>query len=77
MSTNKIVKSVSFNVMNEQDQAYLDRIQDVNFSGYIKRLIDKDIRQRKVIKAENKPSQPAISDGPIIIRSTGLSIKSV
>lgn len=77
MSRNKVVKSVSFNVMNGQDQAYLERIQNVNFSGYVKRLIEKDIRQRKVIKVENKPAQPALSEGPIIIRSKGLSLKLV
>jgi hypothetical protein len=77
MSGNKVVKSVSFNVMNEQDKAYLERIQDVNFSGYVKRLIEKDIRHRKVIKSESKPVQPSKSDGPVIIRSNGLSLKSV
>lgn len=46
---NKIVKSVSFNITNEQDRKYLERIENVNFSGYVKRLIEKDIRQRKVI----------------------------
>jgi hypothetical protein len=77
MSGNKVVKSVSFNVMNEQDRAYLERIQEVNFSGYVKRLIEKDIRQRKVIKSENNPVQSSKSDGPVIIRSNGLSLKSV
>lgn len=77
MSGNKVVKSVSFNVMNEQDKVYLERIQDVNFSGYVKQLIEKDIRQRKVIKAEIKPVQAPISNGPVIIRGTGLSLKSV
>ena len=46
---NKVVKSVSFNITNIDDKRYLDRIQNVNFSGYVKRLIEKDIRQRKVI----------------------------
>jgi hypothetical protein len=77
MSGNKVKKSVSFNIKNEQDQAYLERIQDVNFSGYVKRLVEKDIRQRKVIKAENKPVQPSIIGGPVIIRSIGLALKSV
>ncbi|MEH7308066.1 hypothetical protein [Neobacillus drentensis] len=77
MNRNKIIKSVSFNVMNEQDRAYLERIQDANFSGYVKRLIEKDIRQRKVIKADSTSLQPSKSGGPVIIRSNGLSLKSV
>jgi hypothetical protein len=63
--------------MNEQDQVYLERIREINFSGYVKRLIEKDIRHRKVIKTENKPLQPTITNGPVIIRSAGLSLKSV
>jgi hypothetical protein len=55
MSRNKVVKSVSFNIMNEKDKAYLELIQDMNFSGYVKILIEKDIRQRKVIKSKNRP----------------------
>lgn len=77
MSKNKVIKSVSFNVKNEKDQAYLERIQKVNFSGYVKRLIEKDIRQRKVIKTEDKQVQQANIDGPVIIRGAGLSLKSV
>jgi hypothetical protein len=54
MSRNKVVKSVSFNVMNEKDKAYLEKIQDMNFSGYVKLLIEKDIRQQKVLKSEKR-----------------------
>ncbi|MCM2535014.1 hypothetical protein NDK43_25070 [Neobacillus pocheonensis] len=71
MSGNKVVKSVSFNVMNEQDKVYLERIQDVNFSGYVKQLIEKDIRQRKVIKAEIKPVQAPISNGRLSFGALG------
>jgi hypothetical protein len=48
MSGNKIVKSVSFNIMNENDKVYLERIKDLNFSGYVKQLIEQDIQERKV-----------------------------
>jgi hypothetical protein len=68
MSGNKIVKSVSFNITNEQDQAYLKRIENVQFSTYVKRLIEKDIKSRRVIKAEQAPAKP-LSDGPVIIRT--------
>lgn len=55
---NKVVKSVSFNITNEDDQRYLDRVQNINFSGYVKRLIEKDIRQRKFIpKVSSLPSR--------------------
>jgi hypothetical protein len=77
MGRNKIVKSVSFNVMNERDQMYLEKIKEINFSGYVKWLIAKDIRQRKVIKLENREVQHAIKDGSVIIRGSGLSLKSV
>jgi hypothetical protein len=68
LSSNKIVKSVSFNITNEQDQAYLARIQNVQFATYVKRLIDKDIKSRRVIKAEQAPAK-SLSDGPVIIRT--------
>lgn len=68
MSGNKIVKSVSFNITNEQDQVYLQRIQNVQFATYVKRLIEKDIKSRKVIKADHVPAKPS-SGGPIIIRT--------
>lgn len=55
---NKVVKSVSFNITNEDDQRYLDRVQNINFSGYVKRLIEKDIRQKKFIpKVSSLPSR--------------------
>jgi hypothetical protein len=67
MSGNKIVKSVSFNITNEQDQAYLQRIQNVPFSTYVKKLIEKDIRSRRVIKSEQAPTKSA--QGPVIIKT--------
>lgn len=57
---NKVVKSVSFNITNEDDKRYLERIQNVNFSGYVKRLIEKDIRQRKVIPKTASSSPLAV-----------------
>jgi hypothetical protein len=46
-SKNKVVKSVSFNVINEEDVKMLDYIGDENFSGYVKNLILGDIRKRE------------------------------
>ena len=76
MSKNKVIKSVSFNVTNEEDRRYLERIQDVNFSGYVKRLIEKDIRQRKVIKLESAPVQAPASPIAIVTKGTPLILKS-
>lgn len=61
---NKVVKSVSFNITNEDDKRYLERIQNVNFSGYVKRLIEKDIRQRKVIP-KTASSSPLVVNTPV------------
>jgi hypothetical protein len=72
MSGNKIIKSVSFNVTNEKDREYLERIKNTNFSGYVKRLIEKDIRQRKVIKTDNTPVHHLSNDGEIKV--SGLSV---
>jgi hypothetical protein len=72
LSGNKIIKSVSFNITNENDIPLLARIENVNFSGYVKRLIEKDLRQRKIIKAENKPVEP--SDKVTEITANGLRL---
>jgi hypothetical protein len=77
MSKNKIVKSVSFNITDENDQRFLERIQDINFSGYVKRLIEKDIKSRKIIKSNTSPeahNEP--STGAIIIKGNS-SLKLV
>ncbi|WP_223595016.1 hypothetical protein [Neobacillus bataviensis] len=77
MSKNKVIKSVSFNVTNEVDRRYLERIENVNFSGYVKRLIEKDMRQRKVIKAEAKSTQDGNNMPELVItRGTSLSLIS-
>lgn len=47
MSKNKVIKSVSFNITNEKDREYLQHIENLNFSGYVKGLIEKDIIGKK------------------------------
>lgn len=47
MSKNKVVKSVSFNITNEEDQEFLEYIEHVNFSGYVKDLMRVDLQKRK------------------------------
>jgi hypothetical protein len=46
MSKNKVIKSISFNITNEQDLKILEHTGDVNFSGYVKELILADILKR-------------------------------
>lgn len=43
---NKVIKSVSFNITNEEDLECLEQIQNANFSGYVKELILGDIQRR-------------------------------
>ncbi|MGG3469093.1 hypothetical protein ABES02_16630 [Neobacillus pocheonensis] len=76
MSKNKVIKSVSFNVTNEEDRRYLERIENVNFSGYVKKLIEKDMRQRKVIKSESTSVQASDSHTAIVTKGTPLILKT-
>jgi hypothetical protein len=76
VSKNKVIKSVSFNVTNEEDRRYLERIENVNFSGYVKRLIEKDIRQRKVIKSDKAPVTAPVGHTAIMTKGTPLVLKT-
>jgi hypothetical protein len=78
MSGNKVVKSVSFNVTNERDLSLLERIENVQFAPYIKRLIEKDIKSRIVIKSDPQPVRTGgnTTPGLIITRGTTLSFKA-
>jgi hypothetical protein len=56
--SNKIRKTVTFNITNEQDQKLLKHIKELNFSGYVKELIMADYQKRNqavriVQKSEN------------------------
>jgi hypothetical protein len=46
LSKNKVIKSVGFNITNDQDQAILEHLKEVNFSPYVKELILADIQKR-------------------------------
>lgn len=54
MSGNKVIKSVSFNKTNPVDEAMLKAISRRNFSGYVKKLILKDLKERDVWKGQSK-----------------------
>jgi exopolyphosphatase/pppGpp-phosphohydrolase len=45
--SNKIIKSISFNVTNAEDLIMLKAIKKRNFSGYVKKLIMADLNIRK------------------------------
>lgn len=64
MSKTKCIKSVSFNINNEDEKACLEQIKEVNFSGYVKELIMSDLAKRN---AERR----------IVHRSNGGGIKIV
>lgn len=45
--SNKVKKTVSFNITNKLDNQMLDHIGDLNFSGYVKELIAADMYKRQ------------------------------
>lgn len=46
MSGNKVIKSVAFNKTNPEDVAMLKAISRRNFSGYVKKLIAQDLKEK-------------------------------
>lgn len=42
-------KPVSFNLDNPEDLKRYDHVKGINFSGYVKSLIDSDIKRIKVV----------------------------
>lgn len=73
MSKTKFPKSVSFNTKNEEDKLILKHIARRNFSGYVKKLIIQDIKQKQELKRrsqepEVKPinkQQPEVPVSPV------------
>lgn len=49
MASGKFPKSVSFNLKNASDVAILNHVKKRNFSGYVKKLILEDMKQKGVI----------------------------
>lgn len=54
------VKSVHFNVKNEEEKKMLKSIGKKNFSKYVKQLIKEDVRKKELSK-----QQPIIKKGGI------------
>ena len=49
MASNKFPKSVSFNLKNASDVAILNHVKKRNFSGYVKKLILADMKEKGVV----------------------------
>jgi hypothetical protein len=62
--SNKIIKSVSFNVTNSEDEIMLKAIKRRNFSGYVKKLIMADLNMRKGLIIDEKKSE-VINEVPV------------
>ncbi|WHZ03411.1 hypothetical protein QNH48_01550 [Neobacillus sp. YX16] len=64
--SNKKVKSVSFNITNQKEKEFLERLEKekIEFSGYVKELIFADLHRR------NEPLK-------IVKRSEGGGIKII
>lgn len=52
MSANKIIKSVSFNLTNADDDLILKAVKRRNFSGYVKKLILADLKSKSEVAQE-------------------------
>ncbi|MHC8516758.1 hypothetical protein [Sporosarcina sp. ITBMC105] len=69
--SNKVIKSVSFNVKNPLDALMLSAIKRRNFSGYVKRLIAADInagtkpQEAREAPQEDAPATPTQSSAEI------------
>ncbi|MCM3413495.1 hypothetical protein [Metabacillus litoralis] len=63
MGVNKVVKAVSFNPTKEDDSIMLKHIKRRNFSGYVKKLIMRDIKEKEESKDKvDKVEQPPTND---------------
>ena len=58
MASNKFPKSVSFNLKNASDVAILNHVKKRNFSGYVKKLILADMKEKGVIIQQDTEVKP-------------------
>jgi len=58
MARNKFPKSVSFNVKNAGDVAILKHVKKRNFSGYVKKLILADMKEKGVVIQQDTDVKP-------------------
>jgi hypothetical protein len=59
---NRFSKPVAFNSKNAEDQQILKRVKGRNFSGYVKKLILADIKERETLKAQNEAIKSVSED---------------
>jgi hypothetical protein len=45
--SNKVIKPVSFNITKPDDAKMLEHLKNLNFSGYVKKLIWRDMRAQE------------------------------
>ena len=64
MSSNKVIKPVSFNKTKEDDKKMLKHLLKRNFSGYVKKLILEDIKKKEQQK-KAADAQPIKMNGGI------------
>lgn len=58
MARNKFPKSVSFNLKNAGDVAILKHVKKRNFSGYVKKLILADMKEKGVVIQQDTDVKP-------------------
>jgi len=58
MARNKFPKSVSFNLKNASDVAILNYVKKRNFSGYVKKLILADMKEKGVVIQQDTDVKP-------------------
>jgi hypothetical protein len=61
---NRFSKPVAFNKNNPDDQKILKHVSRRNFSGYVKKLILNDIRQREEEKVQKETKKEVKNDAP-------------
>ena len=58
MASGKFPKSVSFNLKNASDVAILNHVKKRNFSGYVKKLILADMKEKGVVIQQDTDVKP-------------------
>lgn len=61
---NRFSKPVAFNSKNADDQQILKHVNRRNFSGYVKKLILADIKEREQLKTQDEAIKPVTEDAP-------------
>lgn len=68
MSSNKVIKPVSFNTSKPDEADLLKHVSRRNFSGYVKKLIAADILHRKQEKAQERATGE-FEEQPLVVEA--------